>query len=157
MAYIDRYGTKLAGWVALAPAGVAAWPGPSGEVHRQVKLALTFHYATEPNPNFEAEPGLLYLKVPNGGHPFMPRVSVRDSRQTTPCFVAIPSHALSLGHCVSAVSFIMLARLMYSMSWCCACVPRRAFLALEQLTLISLRLNRTQRGQQRCHDDNRAR
>ncbi|KAF5833761.1 Alpha/Beta hydrolase protein [Dunaliella salina] len=42
MSYIDRHGTELSGWVALAPAGVPMWPGPSAQVHRQVKLLAMY-------------------------------------------------------------------------------------------------------------------
>lgn len=37
MSFIDRHGTNLAAWVAIAPVGLSSWPGPSATVHRQVR------------------------------------------------------------------------------------------------------------------------
>jgi abhydrolase domain-containing protein 14 len=35
--FLDRFGTMLKGWVAIAPAGVANWGGPWEYTHKTVR------------------------------------------------------------------------------------------------------------------------
>lgn len=35
--FLDRYGTMLHGWVAIAPVGVDEWGGPWEDTHKKVR------------------------------------------------------------------------------------------------------------------------
>jgi len=73
MSFIDRHGTELSGWVALAPVGVPAWPGPSAQVHRQVKLLAMYgendRMKEDSSKLTKLFANSLSVIIPGAGHP----------------------------------------------------------------------------------------